>query len=181
MQLVGTAPSAGYVPSVSLARIDHRRTALIAAYRFQSPGRPAIKTTLSNIASMIKPISTEVVPRFQRAPGKAFAYSGEGFECLVRFVEKRTGEPFECLAQRMVFDPIGMRDSAYIGLPRFTRRIAAPADAEGNPLVPQIADTYFPSGDVYATVGDCARFLVGLMRREGVGRATAAVENHYAE
>ena len=110
---------------------------------------------------------------FRHAPGDAYGYSGEGFEYMARFAERKTGIAFETLAQTLIFDPAGMRDTAYTRRPWFSGRIAVPTTAEGKPLQPAIADTFFASDDVHATADDYARFLVGLMQGQGVSAAIA--------
>jgi len=112
--------------------------------------------------------------RFERAPGEAFGYSGEGFEYMARFVEKKTGTPFETLAERLVFTPSGMTETAYTRRPWFEGRIAVPHDSDGTSLAPQIATRYIASDDVFSTPRDYARFLIGLIERQGVDAATAA-------
>ena len=52
-----------------------------------------------------------------RDPGTAFGYSGEGYQYVARFAEKKTGQPFEKLAQTLVFDPAGMTRTAYTDRP----------------------------------------------------------------
>ena len=113
------------------------------------------------------------VLRFVNPPGETFGYSGEGFEYMARFVENKTGTPFERLAQRLVFGPSGMRETRYTqrGL---TRRMALPSDADGKTLPPQIATHFFASDDIYSTPRDYARFLIGVMRQDGIDDALAA-------
>lgn len=114
------------------------------------------------------------VLRFLRAPGTTFGYSGEGFEYLARFVEKKTGEPFEALAQKLIFDPVAMHDSAYTRRSWFEGRIALPTDKEGTALEPQIAEEVVASDDIYSTPSDYAKFIVSLIRHEGVDDALAS-------
>jgi len=114
------------------------------------------------------------VLRFLRAPGTTFGYSGEGFEYLARFVEKKTGEPFEALAQKLIFDPVAMHDSAYTRRTWFEGRIALPTDKDGAALVPQIADEFVASDDIYSTPSDYAKFIVSLIKQEGVDGALAS-------
>lgn len=217
------------IASVSIARIEDRHLAFVAAYGEARPGVPATPDTLYNIASMTKPITAEVVLRlvargtisldepmsrywadpdladdprrelltprlslshrsgfpnwryetgdtlkFLRTPGEAFGYSGEGFEYMARFVEKKTGKPFERLAQTLVFGPSGMRETAYTRRPWFADRVAVPTDADGHALTPQIAERYIASDDVHSTPRDYARFMIGLMKRQGVDTRLAA-------
>jgi CubicO group peptidase (beta-lactamase class C family) len=116
---------------------------------------------------------TDKVLKFQHDPGQVYGYSGEGFEYLARFAEKKTGTPFERLAQTLVFDPIGMHDTAYTKRAWFAGRVALPTDAKGTALEPAFAQPFFASDLVYSTAGDYAKFLVSLMKREAVGDALA--------
>jgi CubicO group peptidase (beta-lactamase class C family) len=45
------------------------------------------------------------VLKIQWDPGTQTGYSGEGFNYVGRFTEKKLGKPFDLLAQEMVFDP----------------------------------------------------------------------------
>jgi CubicO group peptidase (beta-lactamase class C family) len=45
---------------------------------------------------------------FTAEPATGFTYSGEGYEYLRRFMEKKTGKSFEALVAETVFTPIGM-------------------------------------------------------------------------
>jgi CubicO group peptidase (beta-lactamase class C family) len=112
--------------------------------------------------------------RFLRTPGEAFGYSGEGFEYMAHFAEKKTGTPFERLAQTLVFGPSGMHDTAYTRRPWFADRMAVPTDADGKALSPQIAEHFLASDDLYTTPRDYARFIIGLMKRQGMNAALAA-------
>lgn len=115
------------------------------------------------------------VLRFQSAPGEGFTYSGEGFEYARRYVQASADEPFEAMAQRLVFDPLGMRDSAFTRRPWFEGRIAIPHDAAGAALTPDIReDEMRAADDLYTTVGDYARFMLSVMNHEGLSPEIAA-------
>lgn len=105
---------------------------------------------------------------FVNEPGETFGYSGEGFEWLARFIEAKTGEPFEDLAQSLVFEPSGMRETAYTRRPWIEGRLAVPYDADLKVLAPQVADHYFASDDLISTPRDYARFVVGMLQKRGV-------------
>ncbi len=227
--LVPTLLADKRIASVSIARIEDRRLAFVAAYGEARPGVPATPGTLYNIASMTKPISAEVVLRlvsrgkisldepmsrywtdpdlvdeprrdlltprlalshrtgfpnwryetgdtlkFVKTPGEAFGYSGEGFEYMARFAEKKTGTPFERLAQTLVFGPSGMHATAYTRRSWFANRLAVPTDADGHMLPPQIGERYLASDDAHSTPRDYARFMIGVMKRQGVDAGLAA-------
>ena len=56
---------------------------------------------------------------FKFAPDSCFGYSGEGFAFLQRAVESIKGKDIEQIAKEMVFEPLGMRNSSYIWLPKY--------------------------------------------------------------
>ena len=52
--------------------------------------------------------------QFQCEPGKYYAYSGPGIECLQGAIEELTGTDLEILAKEHVFDDVGMPLSTYV-------------------------------------------------------------------
>ena len=111
--------------------------------------------------------------KFVRDPGQ-WGYSGEGYQYVARFAEKRTGEGLEPLAQRLVFRPAGMTETAYTGRPWFEGRIALPVSAAGEVLKPTIAKTPVAADLVYTTPADYARFMLEVMRDAHLSPAIAA-------
>ena len=110
---------------------------------------------------------------FNSPPGAAYGYSGEGFEYLARFAEKKSGVAFETLAQRLVLSPAHMNDTAYTSRPWFAGRIAIPADASGAPLVPESTTALIASDLLYTTATDYARFMVRVIDHVGIPAALA--------
>jgi CubicO group peptidase (beta-lactamase class C family) len=101
---------------------------------------------------------------FRHNPGETYGYSGEGYEYVARFAEKKMGVDFEKLAQRLVLDPLGMSETAYTRRRWFDGRIALPTDSQGKTLEPEIADEWFASDLVYTTPSDYAKFMRSVMR-----------------
>jgi CubicO group peptidase (beta-lactamase class C family) len=100
-------------------------------------------------------------------PGTQFGYSGEGFDYLAHFMEKKTGQPFEQLAQHYVFDLIHMQDTSYTPQPWWADRQAKPV--ESNPR------TKWCAADLLrATVSDYANFMISAMRNEQLTKQIAA-------
>lgn len=110
---------------------------------------------------------------FQFDPGTSVAYSGEGYEYVARFAERRTGTSFEALARELVFGPIGMKRTAYTAQPWFEGRLAHSAAADGSPVEPSVRSTYLASDDLHTTAEDYARFMVSAMNRERLTPAIA--------
>ena len=123
---------------------------------------------------------TNGVLTFQSEPGAAFTYAGEGYEYARRYAQAASGEPFEHAAQRLVFAPIGMRNTAYTRRDWFAGRIAAPHAEDGAVGEPSINDgEMLASDDLYTTVGDYARFVISVMNNEGVSADIARQRLQY--
>jgi CubicO group peptidase (beta-lactamase class C family) len=58
------------------------------------------------------------------APGEGYSYSAIGYAYLQAVMEEVTGRPLENLAQELVFTPLGMPDSSFIGSPGIAPRTA---------------------------------------------------------
>ena len=77
-------------------------------------------------------------------PGARFNYSGEGFVWLQRVVEVISGKPVDSVMQRLIFDPLEMRDSGYVWRPQFDANHADPHDGAlvpGTKAKPMAANT----------------------------------------
>lgn len=103
---------------------------------------------------------------FQFEPGTKTGYSGEGYEYVARFAEKKTGQSFEELAKQYVFAPIGMNDTSYTPQPWWKDRQAKPMELEPR--------TQANAADLLrATIGDYAKFVVAVMHDEAVTKKIA--------
>jgi len=104
---------------------------------------------------------TKGVLTFQWEPGTKTGYSGEGFDYVARFAEKKTGQPWEVLAQQYVFDEIGMRDTSYTPRDWWAGRQAKPVEATDR--------TKWSAADLLrTTVTDYAKFIISVMGNEHV-------------
>ena len=107
------------------------------------------------------------VLRFLWQPGTRFGYSGEGFDYVAHFAEKKTGVPFEELAERYVLAPIGMNDTSYTPRPWWNGRQAKPVELEPR--------TKWSAADLLrTTVEDYAKFVISVMDNERLSQAIAA-------
>lgn len=114
----------------------------------------------------------EARPTVHFDPGTRFSYSGAGFLHLQRVVEARTREPLAALMQRLVFAPLGMRNSAYVWQPHYERRkvyghtFAGTVNERRKPTTATVAT-------LHTTTRDYARFVVALMNGTGLKPETA--------
>ena len=110
---------------------------------------------------------------FTSDPGTAFGYSGEGYDYLGRFAEKRVGKSFEALAQEYVLGPIGMHNTSYSKRAWMQGRLATPRDSAGRWGNSQVSDSAHWGGanNLITTVGDYAAFVVSVMNGDRLTRA----------
>jgi CubicO group peptidase (beta-lactamase class C family) len=107
--------------------------------------------------------------RFQRDPGSAYGYSGEGYVLLQRVVEERTGSTLVELMEDRVFGPLGMTRSAMYFNAEMESNHARGHNREGS------ADKWviglpLASTTLHTTATDLARFgghIAGLIRDGG--------------
>ena len=107
------------------------------------------------------------VLRFQWEPGTAFGYSGEGYNYVARFAQKKTGMPWEDLAQRYVFDPVGMPNTSFTPRSWWNGRQAKPVETGSR-------TNWSAAALLRTTVGDYARFVVNVMHDKGLDKKVSA-------
>jgi CubicO group peptidase (beta-lactamase class C family) len=105
------------------------------------------------------------------APGERYSYSGEGINLLQMVVEEVTGKSLEDLAQEKVFGPLGMTRTSYVWREGYEDNAARPHDEYGRPRRLDMRGKPDAAGSMQTTAEDYARFLVGLLRAEGVTKA----------
>jgi CubicO group peptidase (beta-lactamase class C family) len=113
------------------------------------------------------------VLKIQWDPGTQTGYSGEGFNYVGRFTEKKLGEPFDLLAQEMVFDPIGMKDTSYTAKDWHAGRLAVPHGPKREKPVDDVARAWNGADLLRTTIQDYAKFVVSIMHDEGLTKEIA--------
>ena len=111
--------------------------------------------------------------QFQWQPGTQTGYSGEGYDYIARFVEKKTGKPFEVLAAELVFQPLGMTQTAYTPRDWFKGRLAVAHGPQGD-IAPREQTTWSAADLLRTTVGDYARLVVAVMHGNGLNADLAS-------
>jgi CubicO group peptidase (beta-lactamase class C family) len=106
-------------------------------------------------------------------PGTQTGYSGEGFNYVGRFTEKKLGKPFDLLAQEMVFDPIGMKDTSYTAKDWQAGRLAVPHGPKREKPVDDVAQAWNGADLLRTTIQDYANFVVSVMHDEGLTKEIA--------
>lgn len=111
--------------------------------------------------------------RFQSEPGAKYRYSGEGFEYLARFVERKFSSSLDSLAAEYVFRPLGMKNTSFTRKTWFDGRIALPNGPKGAVANPSFSVNGNAADDAYATIEDYATFVVAVMNRTGLTTSLA--------
>jgi CubicO group peptidase (beta-lactamase class C family) len=112
--------------------------------------------------------------KFLRDPGTGYGYSGEGYQYVAHFAEKKTGQSFEALADQYLLKADSLENTSYVGQSWFDGRIAVPTAGDGTPLKPNIARYFIAADLVYTTASDYAHFLLSVLKDKGQSSASAA-------
>lgn len=96
-------------------------------------------------------------------PGTRFSYSGEGFLYLQKAIEAVTGEKLPALAQKLVFEPLGMTRSGFVWQPEFDGNRAYPHDAFGMPALGNKPAEANAAWSLQSSVSDYARFPLAAL------------------
>jgi len=162
----------GGPPGVTLRHLATHTSSVVdadAVDEAYTPGDPTEPRDLF-LASLVAPDGAQAGHSFAgTAPGAAFAYSNTGIALAASLAEATTGTPFETLARRGLFEPLGMAHTGWF-LRDFpdTTAVASPHDAAGRPLAHYGYPTW-PDGQLRASVLDTARILALLMNDGRVG------------
>src|ERR1700733_9939102 len=113
------------------------------------------------------------VLKIQWDPGTQTGYSGEGFNYVGRFTEKKLGKPFDVLAEEMVFNPIGMNETSYTAKNWYAGRLAVPHGPKRDKPVDDAATTWDGADLLRTTIQDYANFVVSVMHDEGLTKEIA--------
>lgn len=103
---------------------------------------------------------------FEGTPGARWSYSGEGYVLLQRAVEAVTGQALDQTIQEQVFTPLDMHHSSYRWTPAIGNHLLEGFKGNGVPRGGMPLQEPVAAFSLYTSVGDYARFLVGLLRDE---------------
>jgi CubicO group peptidase (beta-lactamase class C family) len=128
--------------------------------------RTAAIPTLADILEGRPPANTAPI-RVESAPGERWRYSGGGYYIAQALMSDATGTDFSQLMKRLVFEPLGLRDSTFAqpldaSHIRFAARAAGPDGSAldgGWRVNPELA-----AGGLWTTPGDVARLAIGIAR-----------------
>jgi CubicO group peptidase (beta-lactamase class C family) len=120
---------------------------------------------LQNLRSGKEPL------RMYFEPGARYSYSSLGFMHMQAAIEARTGEPLELTMRRLVFVPLGMRNSSFEWQDAFAADVASPHQ-EGQRLAKHKPPAASASYSLETTAGDYGRFIAAVLQGAWLRQAT---------
>ncbi|MEP6713217.1 MAG: serine hydrolase domain-containing protein [Ferruginibacter sp.] len=102
------------------------------------------------------------------APGKRFAYSGEGIYLLQLVIETITKRKLEDLAQENIFKPAGMTRSSFLWQKSFEANYAVGHDKNEDTLSKIKRTEANAAGSMETTITDYTRFVASVMQGKGL-------------
>lgn len=105
-------------------------------------------------------------------PGERFSYSGEGFVYLQKVVEHLTGQPFDAVMRKEVFEPLGMTGSSYVWMDKYETLKATGHDSAGTAKTLRKNTTANAAGSLHTTTADYAKFVIAMMKGTGLKKET---------
>lgn len=103
--------------------------------------------------------------RLAYPPGSCYEYSNIGYAALGAVAANVSGTDFGSLMTRRVLEPLGLRDSFFGMNTRRLKTSASRYDYSGSPI-PFYTTATPPSGELYASAHDLARFAMFNLRNE---------------
>lgn len=123
---------------------------------------------------------------FVSDPGERYGYSGEGFEYLARFAEKKIGRDFESIVKTRVFDPLDLSGVSLsvrkANFGNIVRAVDENGTFHGHYCRPQSGwcrreGEYSAADDLRITVEDFATFMISVMNADGYSTGLADERN----
>ena len=108
--------------------------------------------------------------RLAYPPGEIYEYSNIGYEALGAIAEQLTGQTFGRVLEEQVLVPLGIDNSFFSDDTSRLPTAAAQYDAHALRISPYRTSTP-PSGELYASAHDLARYLLLQLRRVGLAPA----------
>lgn len=99
-------------------------------------------------------------------PGTKYSYSGEGFVYLQVVLEKITGKGLEELAQKIIFEPLLMKNSSYQWQPKFQNDFAYGHRKNGETYDKDTDNEPRGGSTLETTVSDYIKFLTAVLNQE---------------
>ncbi len=168
------SPVSAYLPNGYLHRQkpfagpDDNRTDRVAPAVL---ARIPVATLLNHSSGFPNWTSSALTPAFE--PGHRWQYSGEGYLILQALIAAVTGESTETTVSRLVFEPLGMRDSRMRLTDDIRGRVVSGVGPFGHRTHFEFTEPN-AAASMYTTASDYAKFLGALAFRRDLLSLTVA-------
>lgn len=105
-------------------------------------------------------------------PGEKFYYSNEGINLLGFLIEEYTGRKFEDIAREEVFSPLKMPRTSMIWEESFADNFSYAYFKDGKKYGSERRESSRAAGSMTTTATDYARFMINLMKEEGLAKTS---------
>jgi CubicO group peptidase (beta-lactamase class C family) len=154
----------------------------LTVHGFPGYAIPGPVPTLLMVLDGVKPANTPAI-RVDQAPGRAFRYSGGGYEIVQQILLDVEGKTFPELMRELVLSPIGMYDSTFEQpLPADQLGGAAAGHGAGGTPIPGKRHTYpeMAAAGLWTTPTDLAAFAIEI-QKGALGRSNKVLSRATAE
>lgn len=104
---------------------------------------------------------------FDFPPGTRFQYSGEGYEYLRKYLERRFDTTIEKLAETLIFEPLGMVDTKFSWAENIDTSRYAMNHNEYGKVIPTLRNLEANGADhLLSTIEDYSRFALYVLKGE---------------
>lgn len=129
---------------------------------------PRILLSHSSGLANLRWLERDMDMQFHFAPGKAYAYSGEGFYLLQFVIEEGLGLDVKAEMQRRIFDRFEMPNTSMQWREDFATHLADGYKSDGSFVPHDARDNVSASGSMDTTIADQARMWRGMLNGEGL-------------
>ncbi|HEY0091842.1 MAG TPA: serine hydrolase domain-containing protein [Flavobacterium sp.] len=156
-QKVNTILTGFPYPEVTVKTLlNHRSGLQNYAYYFDQKGKWDKKKALTNQDILDKYIENKVPLAF--LTDRKFTYCNTNYAMLALIIEKATGLKYGAAMKRMIFDPLGMKDTFVFDYEKDKNRIVPSYFANGVEIALDYLDAVYGDKNIYSTPRDLLKF-----------------------
>jgi CubicO group peptidase (beta-lactamase class C family) len=156
-QKVNTILKAFPYPDITVRMLlNHRSGLRNYAYFTADPGVWDLKQTITN-DDILRLLSKKNI-QLASKPGTHFAYCNTNYALLALIIEKMTGLKYGEAMDRMIFKPLGMKDTYVFDIAKDKERSSKTYQAGGMQLAYDFLDAVYGDKNIFSTPRDLMKF-----------------------
>jgi CubicO group peptidase (beta-lactamase class C family) len=138
--------------------LNHTAGLSVSSYPGLEPDKvlPSIEESLNGYPPLVQPLN------IINEPGSAWKYAGSGYTLLQLLIEEVSGESFESYMQKVVLEPLGMKESTF-DYNKVNQEMLCKAYDENGESVLNYLFTEKAAAGLYTTAPDLAKFVAASL------------------